>query len=66
MGRVRELLRAGDRIGGEQVLPDGVQVRDRLGSEPGVVALGAVGGERPGVVVATNDAARATGASMPC
>ena len=38
-----------------------LQVRDRLGSEPGVVALGAVVGERPVVVVATNDAARATG-----
>ncbi|MEV7691913.1 alanine--tRNA ligase [Microbacterium sp. NPDC089189] len=36
-------------------------VRDRLGSEPAVVALGAVVGERPVVIVATNDGSRAAG-----
>ncbi|GAA2014831.1 alanine--tRNA ligase [Microbacterium ulmi] len=39
-----------------------LQARDRLGSDAAVVALGAVVGERPVVVVATNDAARAAGA----
>ncbi|WP_314425828.1 alanine--tRNA ligase [uncultured Microbacterium sp.] len=37
-------------------------VRDRLGSDAAVVALGAIVNERPVVVVATNDAARAAGA----
>jgi alanyl-tRNA synthetase len=39
-----------------------LQVRDRLGGGPAVVALGAVVSERPVVIVATNDAARAAGA----
>ncbi|MEN2740964.1 alanine--tRNA ligase [Microbacterium sp. X-17] len=39
-----------------------LRVRDRLGDEPGVVALGAVAGERPVVVVVTNEAARERGA----
>ncbi|WP_243074784.1 alanine--tRNA ligase [Microbacterium sp. SS28] len=39
-----------------------LQVRDRLGSDAAVVALGADVGGRPVVVVATNDAARAAGA----
>ncbi|WP_203579444.1 alanine--tRNA ligase [Microbacterium hibisci] len=39
-----------------------LQVRERLGSEAAVVALGAVVGDRPVVIVATNDAARAAGA----
>ncbi|GAA5208816.1 alanine--tRNA ligase [Microbacterium kyungheense] len=39
-----------------------LQVRERLGSEAAVVALGAVVSERPVVIVATNDAARAAGA----
>jgi alanyl-tRNA synthetase len=39
-----------------------LQVRDRLGSEPSVVALGAQVGERPVVIVATNESARARGA----
>jgi alanyl-tRNA synthetase len=38
-----------------------LQVRDRLGSEPAVAALGALVGDRVAVVVATNDAARARG-----
>ncbi|WP_109209472.1 MULTISPECIES: alanine--tRNA ligase [Microbacterium] len=39
-----------------------LQVRERLGSEAAVVALGAVVNERPVVIVATNEAARAAGA----
>jgi alanyl-tRNA synthetase len=39
-----------------------LQVRERLGSDAAVVALGADVGGRPVVIVATNDAARATGA----
>ncbi|KZE90863.1 alanine--tRNA ligase [Microbacterium sp. TNHR37B] len=40
-----------------------LQVRDRMGSEPAVVALGAlVGDDRPVVIVATNEAARDAGA----
>ncbi|MFS0893770.1 alanine--tRNA ligase [Microbacterium sp. 179-I 3D3 NHS] len=39
-----------------------IGVRDRLGAEAAVVALGAVVNGRPVVVVATNDAARAAGA----
>ncbi|MFB7891050.1 alanine--tRNA ligase [Microbacterium sp. NPDC056044] len=39
-----------------------LQVRERLGSEAAVVALGAVVNGRPVVIVATNDAARAAGA----
>ncbi|TQK19551.1 alanyl-tRNA synthetase [Microbacterium sp. SLBN-154] len=39
-----------------------LQVRERLGADPAVVALGAVVGERPVVIVATNDAARSAGA----
>lgn len=39
-----------------------LQVRERLGSEAGVVALGAVVGGRPVVIVATNEAGRAAGA----
>ena len=37
-------------------------VRDRLGSDAGVVAIGAEIGGRPVVIVATNDAARTAGA----
>jgi len=39
-----------------------LQVRDRLGSDAAVVALGAKVGDRPVVIVATNEAARAAGA----
>ncbi|MFD4957568.1 alanine--tRNA ligase [Microbacterium sp. NPDC058389] len=39
-----------------------LQVRDRLGSDAAVIALGAVVNDRPVVIVATNDAARAGGA----
>ncbi|MFK4790257.1 alanine--tRNA ligase [Microbacterium sp. ZW T5_56] len=37
-------------------------VRERLGSEPAVVALGGIAGERPVVIVGTNQAARDAGA----
>ena len=37
-------------------------VRERLGSSPAVVALAADVGGKPAVIVATNDAARLTGA----
>lgn len=39
-----------------------LQVRERLGSDAAIVALGAEVGGRPVVIVATNEAARATGA----
>ncbi|WJL95564.1 alanine--tRNA ligase [Microbacterium sp. ET2] len=39
-----------------------LQVRERLGADAAVVALGAVVGERPVVIVATNDTARSAGA----
>lgn len=39
-----------------------LQVRERLGADAAVVALGAVVGERPIVIITTNDAARASGA----
>jgi alanyl-tRNA synthetase len=38
-----------------------LQVRDRLGGDPAVVALGALVGDRVAVVVATNEAARERG-----
>ena len=38
-----------------------LQVRERLGSDASVVALGAVVNDRPVVIVATNDTARAAG-----
>lgn len=38
-----------------------LQVRERLGADAAVVALGAVVNDRPVVIVATNDAARAAG-----
>ena len=47
---------------GDDVRTLALQVRDRLGADAAVVALGAVVGERPVVIVATNDAARAAGA----
>jgi alanyl-tRNA synthetase len=47
---------------GDDVRTLALQVRDRLGSAPAVVALGADVGGRPVVIVATNDAARAAGA----
>ncbi|GAT73190.1 alanine--tRNA ligase [Microbacterium hydrocarbonoxydans] len=75
-GQVPAIADAAQRVGafriaaqslGEVASADDVRdlvngVRDRLGSEAAVVALGAVVNGRPVVVVATNDAARAAGA----
>ncbi|WEK59845.1 MAG: alanine--tRNA ligase [Candidatus Microbacterium colombiense] len=75
-GRVPAIADAATRVGafrlasqslGEVASADDVRdlvigVRDRLGSDPAVVALGAVVNGRPVVVVATNDAARTAGA----
>ncbi|QNA92669.1 alanine--tRNA ligase [Microbacterium sp. Se63.02b] len=75
-GQVPAIVEAATRVGpfrlasqslGEVASADDVRdlvngVRDRLGSDAAVVALGAVVGGRPVVVVATNDAARASGA----
>lgn len=74
-GRAPELAAQAARRGGVQVVAASIgeagsgddvrtlalQVRDRLGAEPAVVALGAIVGQRPVVIVATNDAARARG-----
>ncbi|MGX1702524.1 alanine--tRNA ligase [Microbacterium sp. NPDC055357] len=51
----------GTAASGDDLRTLALQVRDRLGSEPAVVALGATVGERPVVIVATNDAARTAG-----
>ena len=75
-GRVPAIADAATRVGafrlaaqslGEVSSADDVRdlvngVRDRLGSDAAVVALGAVVNGRPVVVVATNEAARAAGA----
>ena len=75
-GRVPAIAEAAERAGAHRVAAvslgevgsaDDVRgialsVRDRLGSEPGVVAIGGVVSGRPIVVVATNEAARAAGA----
>ena len=52
----------GDAASADDVRELVLGVRERLGSDPAVVALGAVVNGRPVVVVATNDAARAAGA----
>ncbi|MEV8251321.1 alanine--tRNA ligase [Microbacterium sp. NPDC076768] len=75
-GQIPSIVEAATRVGsfrlaaqhlGEVASADDVRdlvngVRDRLGSEAAVVALGAVVNGRPVVVVATNDAARSAGA----
>ncbi len=75
-GQVPAIAEAAGRVGafrvaaqslGEVASADDVRelvlgVRDRLGSDPAVVALAAVVNGRPVVVVATNDAARSAGA----
>ena len=75
-GRVPAIAEAAERVGdfrvaavsiGEVASADDVRglalsVRERLGSDAAVVALGGIAGGRPIVVVATNDAARAAGA----
>jgi alanyl-tRNA synthetase len=52
----------GDVASADDVRELVIGVRDRLGSDAAVVALGAVVNGRPVVVVATNDAARTAGA----
>lgn len=52
----------GDAASADDVRTLALQVRDRLSDRAAVVAIGAVVGGRPTVVVATNDAARAHGA----
>ena len=75
-GRVPAIAEAAERVGafrvaavsiGEVSSADDVRgfalsVRERLGSEAAVVALGGIAGGRPVVVVATNDSARSAGA----
>ncbi|MEI3848301.1 MULTISPECIES: alanine--tRNA ligase [unclassified Microbacterium] len=64
--RVGETLVVAESLGtaasADDVRSLALQVRERLGSDAAVVALGAVVNERPVVIVATNDAARAAGA----
>jgi alanyl-tRNA synthetase len=52
----------GDVASADDVRGLALSVRERLGSDAAVVALGGVAAGRPIVVVATNDAARAAGA----
>ena len=52
----------GAAASGDDVRTLALQVRDRLGAEASVVALGAEVGGRPVVIVATNEAARSAGA----
>jgi alanyl-tRNA synthetase len=52
----------GDAASADDVRTLALQVRDRLADRAAVVALGAIVGGRPTVVVATNDGARAEGA----
>ncbi|MDF2509817.1 MAG: alanine--tRNA ligase, partial [Microbacterium sp.] len=75
-GQIPAIVEAAKRVGsfrlaaqslGDVASADDVRdlvngVRDRLGSDAAVVALGAVVNGRPVVVVATNDAARSAGA----
>ena len=75
-GRVPAIAEAAERVGAYRVAAVSVgdiasaddvrglalSVRERLGSDAAVVALGGVVGGRPVVVVATNDAARSAGA----
>ncbi|HOA87162.1 MAG: alanine--tRNA ligase [Microbacteriaceae bacterium] len=76
MERVPALAAGASRAGGVALVADSLGtvgsaddlrslvlgVRDKLGTEAAVVALGAVVGERPVVIVATNEAARGRGA----
>ncbi|MGO1802059.1 MAG: alanine--tRNA ligase [Microbacteriaceae bacterium] len=75
-GRVPAIAESAERIGafrvaavsvgevasGDDLRGLALSVRERLGADPAVVALGGVAGGRPIVVVATNEAARAAGA----
>lgn len=64
--RVGETLVVAESLGtaasADDVRSLALQVRERLGSDAAVVALGAVVNERPVVIVATNEAARTAGA----
>ena len=75
-GRVPAIAESAERIGafrvaamsvgevasGDDLRGLALSVRERLGADPAVVALGGVAGGRPIVVVATNEGARAAGA----
>ncbi|QEW03133.1 alanine--tRNA ligase [Microbacterium lushaniae] len=62
-GRVRVVAQSiGAASSADDVRSLALQIRDRMGEGPAVVALGATLGERATVVVATNDGARAAGA----
>ncbi|MFE5409741.1 alanine--tRNA ligase [Microbacterium sp. NPDC056569] len=64
--RVGDTVVVAESLGGAASADDvrslALQVRERLGSDAAVVALGAVVNDRPVVIVTTNDAARAAGA----
>jgi len=61
-GPVRLVAQAVEGVGsGDDLRSLVLQVRDRMGAEPAVVALGGVANARPVVVVAANDAARREG-----
>jgi alanyl-tRNA synthetase len=63
VGAVRIVAQSvGTASSGDDLRTLALQVRDRLGSDAAVVALGATVGERPVVIVATNDGARSAGA----
>jgi alanyl-tRNA synthetase len=62
-GRFRVVAQSiGAAASADDVRALALQVRDRLGDAPAIVAIGATLGERATVVVATNDAARTAGA----
>ena len=63
VGAVRLVAQdAGELRGGDELRQLAMSVRERLGSDPAVVALTATVSERPIVLVATNQAARDAGA----
>ncbi len=73
--RVPDLLRSAEHVGAVRLVAQdagrlgsaddlrmlATRVRERLGSDPAVVALAAIVGDRPVVIVATNQAARDAG-----
>ncbi len=62
-GRVRLVAESiGSAGSGDDVRTLALQVRDRLGGDPAVIALGALVADRPVVIVATNEAGRDAGA----
>ena len=63
VGTLRVIAQSiGTAASADDVRTVALQARDRLGAHAGVVALGAIVGERPIVIVATNESARAAGA----